>query len=100
MKTQRFYVEMDGSQLEELDKVGRIGGLRNRKDLLNNAIAVLQWMVKRVLDGDTILAVNDRTDAERELVMPFLENVKSYRLRHQGSAEVTRPRENTVAAGG
>ena len=74
MNTIRLQFEIDEGWLQELEELRRLGGLRRKKDLLNNALTLLRWAVKQRLNGRTIVSVG-QDDSERELEMPYLEAV-------------------------
>jgi hypothetical protein len=72
----RFQFEIDAEWLQRLEELMKLGGLRTKKDLMNNALTVLDWAVKQRLAGRTIVSVADEDDGtERELEMPYLNAV-------------------------
>lgn len=74
MNTIRLQFEIDEDWLQVLEELRRLGGLRTKKDLLNNALTLLRWAVKQRLNGRAIVSVSP-DGAERELEMPYLEAV-------------------------
>lgn len=70
----RLQFEIDEEWLNELEQLRNLGGLRTKKELLNNALTLLRWAVKQRQNGRTIVSVS-ADGSERELEMPYLEAV-------------------------
>jgi len=71
----RLQVEIESDQMQELERLGELGGLRTKKDLVNNAFTLLRWAAKQKAEGCAIVSVNDDNGNSKELQMPFLEEV-------------------------
>ena len=84
MDTVRLQFEIDEDALQELDQLQRLGSLRTKKDLLNNAITLLQWAVRQRTAGRAIMSVGE-DGSQRELEMPFLETASSNARRRNES---------------
>jgi hypothetical protein len=74
MRTVRFQVEIDEDQMAELENLRLLGGLRTKKDLLNNALTLLKWAARKKATGCSIVCVSS-TGSEVELEMPFLDAI-------------------------
>ena len=72
----RVQVEMLEDQVQKLDEIMEKCGIRTKKDLLNNALTLLKWAVKKKEAGCEIVAVNTVSGTYQELDMPVLSNVK------------------------
>ena len=83
----RLQIEVESSQLEELEGLAEIGGARTKRELFNNALTLLKWAVAQKQRGLLIVAENPFTGASRELQMPFLENVAASARRGQPDPE-------------
>lgn len=71
----RFQVEIDQEQMNELERLQTLGGLRSKRELLDNAITLLKWAARERGRGCSIVSMNEERAALKELTMPFLENV-------------------------
>ena len=74
----RLQVEIDQEQMNELERLLQVGGLRTKKELLNNALTLLKWAVKEKGRGCAIVSVNEQEGTYKELEMPFLEHVAQH----------------------
>ena len=70
----RLQFEIEEDALRDIELLQELGGLRTKKDLLNNALTLLQWAVRQRTSGRAILSVGP-DGTERELEMPYLEAV-------------------------
>jgi len=76
MSVIRLQFEIDEDWLRDLEELQKLGGLRTKKELLNNALTLLRWAARQRLNGRTIVSVG-QDGSERELEMPYLEAVAS-----------------------
>jgi hypothetical protein len=60
------------SRLEKLMKEGQVA---TKKDLMNNALTMLEWAVKQRKEGLLIGKLDAKSDKFGELEMPILSNV-------------------------
>jgi hypothetical protein len=68
----RLQIDILQSQLEELDRLRKHGGLRSKRELFDTAFTLLKWAVKKKAQGVAVGSMNsDGTFVELE--MPFLE---------------------------
>lgn len=72
-RTLRLKVAQD--QVEDLDRLQARLGIDRVGDLLNHAVALLQWVVREKERGCTVLSIDEKTGHRRELAMPVLERV-------------------------
>lgn len=79
----RIQIEIDEDQMNELERLRELGGLRTKKELLNNAFTLLKWAAKERAQGASVVSVNEKEGTYKELEMPFLENIASARSRIQ-----------------
>jgi hypothetical protein len=73
----RLQFEIEEDWLRELEELQKLGGIKTKKELLNNAMTLLRWAAKQRLSGRTIVSVTN-DGSERELEMPYLEAVASH----------------------
>lgn len=74
-KVIRFQFEIDQEHMNELESLMKLGGLKTKKELLNNALTLLKWVVKQTGRGSTIAAIDERDGTYKELSMPFLDAI-------------------------
>lgn len=74
-QTVRLQVEMEKSEVEELEELLKIGGLRTKRDLFNNALTLLKWAAREKAKGHAICSVTSNGQLQKELELPFLEAV-------------------------
>jgi hypothetical protein len=71
----RLQIEIAPEEMAELERLGRLGGSRTKKDVVNNAITLLKWAARERGGGCTIVSLNRAKGTIKELEMPFLETV-------------------------
>jgi hypothetical protein len=74
-KVIRFQFEIDQDHMNELESLMKLGGLKTKKELLNNALTLLKWAVKQTGRGSTIAAIDERDGSYKELSMPLLDAI-------------------------
>ena len=73
--TVRLQVEMDKEHMEDLEELLKLGGLRTKRDLLNNALTLLKWAAREKAKGNSLCSVDPSGRLHKELELPFLEMV-------------------------
>jgi hypothetical protein len=68
----RIQFELTEGQLKELERLMERSGVRTKKDLLNNALTILEWALNEKGAGRIIASVDEEHDRYKELVMPIL----------------------------
>lgn len=71
----RIQFELTDEQLVELEKLMTESGTKTKKDLLNNALTLLEWALNEKKNGRIIASVNEKENKYKELVMPILASV-------------------------
>lgn len=82
----RVQLDLPAERVEQLDRLAGEAGFSTRKDLFNNALALLQWAVKEARRGRAIASVDEANDRFTELNMPFLSD-----LSHQAAQRSGKP---------
>ena len=72
----KLQVEINQEQLAGLNELQDAGGLRTKKELLDNALTLLKWAVRQMREGNLIISMNPQTGALRELEVPYLEKAR------------------------
>jgi hypothetical protein len=68
----RIQLEISETKQQQLKVLMEKADLKTYSDLFNNAVTLLQWAVRQIEAGRTILSVDQESGKERELLMPFL----------------------------
>ena len=76
MDVQRIQFELPENRLEELEKLMKKAGILTKKELLNNALSLFEWVVQERERGHTIASVDEEEKRYRELVMPVFSNIR------------------------
>jgi len=87
---QRLNFDFAPERVEELRQLQAEAGGLSMKELVNNALTLLEWSIAETKRGNEIAAVNEADQTFRVLVMPVLQRVK----RLQPRSEVS-PHEQT-----
>lgn len=82
----RVQLDLSTERVDQLDRLVSEAGFSTRKDLFNNALALLQWVVKETRRGRAIASVDEANDRFTELNMPFLSE-----LSHQAELKHGKP---------
>lgn len=75
-KVARFQLEIPESRLKELEVLMAEAGISTKKELVNNALTLLEWAIGEKKAGYSIASVDNEKEKYRELVMPILERIK------------------------
>jgi TRAP-type C4-dicarboxylate transport system substrate-binding protein len=92
-ETVRFQVEMDQEQMEVLEELLKLGGLKTKRDLLNNALTLLKWAARERSKGNSVCSVTPNGQLSKELEMPFLETI-AVTVQRAAAAAVAATRAN------
>ena len=71
----RLNFEFSEDRIAELKQLQEETESDSMKDLVNNALTLLEWTVKETRDGNEIAAVNEPQETYRILVLPLLQRV-------------------------
>ena len=74
MKTVRLQVDILRQQLEELESLQKLGGLRSKRELWDTAFTLLKWATKKKTQGFSVGSMSP-DGRYTELEMPFLEDL-------------------------
>ena len=72
----RLNLEVNAAQMASLKKLQSNTGASTMKDLVNNALSVLEWVGEEMSNDNEIAAVNEQRRTYRVLVSPLLLQVK------------------------
>ena len=69
----RLNFEFPEDRVQELKDLQAAAGAENMKELVNNALTILEWAIKEVKNGNETAAVNENDQVYRVLITPLLE---------------------------
>lgn len=74
----RLNLEISESQMSSLKALQQRTGANSMKDLVNNALSILEWAVDETARGNEVAALNESESAYRVLVTPLLQHVTKH----------------------
>lgn len=69
--TVRVQFDMTEERLQELQELMVRCGIETRKDLFNNALSLMEWVVQERANGRAIAAIDEDSGRYKEVQMPF-----------------------------
>jgi len=69
----RLQVELDRQLADEIGNLQFLGGLRTKKDVIENALTAFRWAAREKAAGCAIVAIDPKDGSYSELQMPVLE---------------------------
>ncbi|MCI0558142.1 MAG: hypothetical protein MN733_06575 [Nitrososphaera sp.] len=79
MNEKKVQFELSSERLRELDALKDACRLETRKDLFNNALTLLEWVVSEYIKGRSIASVDENEKSYRELQMPIFSQLNRLR---------------------
>jgi hypothetical protein len=76
MSNYRIQIDISEEQLSELETLMGECGFSTKKELFDNAIALLKWATKKAKKGLVVASINEKDKQYNELKMPFLQNIQ------------------------
>ena len=76
---QRFQIDLTDDELNSIDRLGTLAGLRTKKEVILNAITLFRWAAKEIMYGRTICSVDEKTQIVRQLELPALTSISDKR---------------------
>lgn len=73
----RMQFELPEDRFSELKALMERTGVKTQKDFINNALTLLEWVIKEKEAGRKIASVDEEHKSYRELVMPILSGLSS-----------------------
>ena len=75
----RIQFELPEDKVAELERLMDEGGIKTRKDLLNNALMLLEMAIKERKEGRTLVSVDEKKNRYKEVLMPILSSIQPVR---------------------
>ncbi len=76
---QRIQFEVPDDRLEELEKLMQRAKITTKKDLLNNALTLFEWVLEEVERGNAIASVDPTHGKYKEITMPVFRHISPKR---------------------
>ena len=76
-KMVRIQFELPEEKVAELENLMSTAKIATKKDLLNNALTVLEWIIQEKRAGRIIASLDERSKHYKELVMPIFSALSS-----------------------
>jgi hypothetical protein len=73
--TVRVQLDLPADKVQELEVLMEQAKISTKKDLINNALTLLEWAINERKTGRVIASINEKTMSYKELVMPVLSAV-------------------------
>ncbi len=73
--TVRIQLDLPADKVQELEVLMEQAKISTKKDLINNALTLLEWAINERKTGRVIASINEKTMLYKELVMPILSAV-------------------------
>jgi metal-responsive CopG/Arc/MetJ family transcriptional regulator len=71
----RIQFELPEEKVAELERLMDESGIKTRKDLLNNALMLLEMAIKERKEGRTLVSVDEKKNRYKEVLMPILSSI-------------------------
>jgi metal-responsive CopG/Arc/MetJ family transcriptional regulator len=71
----RIQFELPEEKVSELERLMDESGIKTRKDLLNNALMLLEMAIKERKEGRTLVSVDEKKNRYKEVLMPILSSI-------------------------
>lgn len=71
----RVQLDLPADQVRALEELMERAKISTKKDLINNALTLLEWAINEKSEGRTIASINEKNMSYKELVMPVLSAV-------------------------
>jgi hypothetical protein len=72
----RIQLEISENKRKQIKAMMERADFKTYSELFNNAVTLLQWSIRQIEEGRSILSVDQGSGKEKELVMPFLQHLE------------------------
>ncbi len=99
MKKVRWQIDLTPDGAELLTHLMQVGQLSTKKELIDNAVAILDWALEQATKGKSIASIDEQNKEIAELHMPILRNAarRSARLGRSEKEEISDAATATAA---
>lgn len=88
----RVQLELFENELEEIDRLSVVCGVRTRADLFNFAIALLKWSVREIESGNEIASIDREDNHFTVMHMPIFDKVREHSVNFRDGNQPSRKR--------
>lgn len=81
----RVQLDLSQTEIERMNWMMESCGIETRKELFNNALTVLEWMVHEVQEGRKIASFDDNKRERTILSMPVLNTAAAKHRRYEAA---------------
>jgi hypothetical protein len=71
----RIQFELPEERVRELEQLMKEADISTKKELLNTALTLFQWVVQEKQNGNIIASIDEKQNRLKELIMPVLSRV-------------------------
>lgn len=75
--TNRFQVDLNADQMQALEFLTGMAGLRTKREFFENALTLFRWAARERMQGRTICSIDAENHQIKELEMPALSAIAS-----------------------
>ena len=73
----RIQFELSEDKVRELEALMEETGIRTKKDLINNALTLLEWAIQEKKAGRSIASIDEQEKLYKEITLPILSAVSA-----------------------
>jgi hypothetical protein len=79
MELQSINFQAPPERVRELESLMEEAGIKTKKELLNNALTLLEWAINEVRRGHVIASIDEADKRYKEITMPIFGSVKKHK---------------------
>jgi hypothetical protein len=68
----RFQIDLTDEELNSIDRLGSLAGLRTKKEVMLSALTLLKWAARETMMGRMVCSVDETTNAIKQFELPAL----------------------------
>jgi hypothetical protein len=72
----RIQIEISPGKREEIEQLMATCGIATKGELINNALTLFKWAVRKISEGNIVAAINEEEEVYQELEIPILSRVR------------------------
>jgi hypothetical protein len=84
----RFQIDLTEDELNSIDQLGMLAGLRTKREVVLNAMTLFRWAAKETMLGRTVCSIDEGTQRIRGLELPALTTISEKRPNELTEAEI------------
>lgn len=84
--TNRFQMDLSSADMELINRLATLAGLKTKKELLMNAVTLFKWAAQEAMYGRTVCTVSESDGKIRQLELPALSTIVETARQHSREA--------------